>query len=239
MTPRKSLEDLLAEYTEDLLADWRIRLSEDVTVLEEDQRSHLMAMLALVRRLKAVHWEPPKPGEDFLKSLDGRIREEVAQQLAPGLQAVSMPASVPAEAPPAAPRVPLLRRILLGAGWRVVAAGLLVLLLALQVQLYLEIRRLEAQNRDLAARMERLGRVGGAGQPGQLREQQTASEKIAQLPGSPSVDDLVMAFELRLRIEQRVRELEKEAETKRGRDRQVADAVVRELRTLLQARQKP
>ena len=249
MTPRKSLEDIVAEYTEDLVAERRPRLSEDIAALDEDERSQLTGVLALVRRLKATHREAPPPREEFVQRLDRFVREEIARLSPPGSEA----AGSPEVSRPAAEGRSILDRIL-GAGrdliaaltllegrarWRLVGVALLVLVLGLQVQLYLHVRRLEQQNRVLVAQLERFSGSGSLVPLALPRGQQTTREKGLGTPGSPSLDDLFAGVELRVRIEQRVRELEKEAATKTGRDRQVAESVVRELRAILQPSQGP
>ena len=83
MTPKKSLEDILAEYAEDLVAERKPRLAEDVAALNEEERLQLTVMLALVRRLKAAHREAPPPREEFIARLDDLVREEIARQIAP------------------------------------------------------------------------------------------------------------------------------------------------------------
>ena len=249
MTPRKSLEDIVAEYTEDLVAERRPRLSEDIAALDEGERAQLTGMLALVRHLKAAHREAPPPREEFVHHLDAFVREEIARHSPPASEA----AGSPEESRPAAEGRSILERIL-GAGrdliealtrpegrarWRLVGVALLVLVLGLQVQLYLHLRRLEQQNRVLVAQLERFSGSGSLVPLALPRDQQTTREKGPGTPESPSLDDLFAGVELRVRVEQRIRELEKEAATKTGRDRQVAENVVRELRAILRPTQNP
>jgi hypothetical protein len=249
VTPKKSLEDIVAEYTEDLVAERRPRLAEDFATLNEDERSQLIAMLPIVRELKAAHREAQPPREEFIQRLDAFVRQEVARQspLAPEA------ATSPDESHSAAERRSHLERIL-GAGrdliqaltlpevkarWRFAGVALLVLVLGLQVQLYLHVRRLEQQNKVLVAQLEQLSRSGSLAPLALPRDQQTTRQKGPRTPGSLSWDDLLTGVELRVRVEQRIGELEKEAATKTGRDREVAENLVRELRALLRPLPKP
>ena len=249
MTPKKSLEDILAEYTEDLMAERKPRLAEDIAALDENERSQLTGILALVRRLKAAHREAPQPREEFVHHLNAFVREEIARRSPPAPEAVGSPE----ESRPAAESRSILERIL-GAGrdliealtlpegrarWRLVGVALLILVLGLQVQLYLHVRRLEQQNRVLVAQLERFSGSGSLVPLALPRDQQTTREKGPGTPGSPSLDDLFAGVELRVRLEHRIRELVKEAATKTGRDRQAAESVVRELRAILRPTQNP
>jgi hypothetical protein len=249
VTVKKSLEDILAEYTEDLMAERKPRLAEDIAALDENEREQLGLILALVRRLKAAHREAPQPREVFVHHLDAFVREEVARHSPPASEA----AGSPEESRPAAEGRSILERIL-GTGrdliealtlpegrarWRLAGVALLVLVLGLQVQLYLHVRRLEQQNRVLVAQLERFSGSGSLIPLALPRGQQATREKEAGTPGSLSWDDLFTGVELRVRVEQRIRELEKEAATKTGRDRQVAENLVRELRAILRPTQNP
>jgi hypothetical protein len=243
------LEDIVAEYTEDLMAERRPRLAEDIAALDESERTQLSAMLAMVRQLKAAHREAPPPREDFVEGLDAFVREEVARHSPPA----SETARSPDESRSAAEGRSILERILEAgrhliealtlpegrARWRLVGVALLVLVLGLQVQLYLHVRRLEQQNRVLVAQLERFSGSGSLVPLALPRGQQTTREKGPGTPGSPSLDDLFAGVELRVRVEQRIRELEKEAATKTGRDRENAQGVVRELRAILRPTQNP
>lgn len=253
VTAKKSLKDLLAEYSDDLLAERRPRLSEDAAVLDDDERADLMAMLALVRRLKAAHREIPAPREEFLHRLDTFVREETARQVAPESQEAQPLPSSPKEVRSGSTAAPFPRRILqkaeellggvpapgVAGGWRFVGVAALVLVLGLQVQLYLQVRRLERQNQALVARLEQVGPLGGMIPLGLPRDRQPAQDKEATTPGPSSLDDLLTSVELRARIQQRIQQLEREAESKTGGDRQLAEAVLRELRALLRPAQKP
>jgi hypothetical protein len=249
VTPKKSLEDILSEYTEDLMADRQPRLAEEITALDESDREQLSVMLTIVRQLKAAHHKPPPPREEFVERLDAFVRQEIARQSSPTSEAAGSPQVLR----PAAEGRSIVERIL-GAGrdliealtlpdgrsrWRLVGAALLVLVLGLQVQLYLHVRRLEQQNRVLVAQLERFNDSGSLVPLALPRGQQATREKEAGTPGSLSWDDLFTGVELRVRVEQRIRELEKEATTKTGRDRQVAEALLRELRGLLRPPQNP
>jgi len=241
VTPKKSLEDIVAEYTEDLVADRIPRLAEDIAALDENEREQLSAMLALVRRLKAAHREAPPPREEFVHHLDAFVREEIARHSPPASEAAGSPEGRS-----------ILERIL-GAGrhliepltlpesrarWRLAGVALLVLVLGLQVQLYLHVRRLEQQNRVLVAQVELFSGSGSLVPLALPRHQQTSREKG---PGasSPSLDDLFAGVELRVRLEHRIQELQKEAATKTGRDRQITEALLRELRALIPPSPKP
>jgi hypothetical protein len=253
VTPKKSLEDIVAEYTEDLMANRRPRLSEDIAALDESEREQLGAMLALMRRLKAAHREAPPPREEFVQHLDRFVREEIGRQSLQISEAAEDAARPLEEFRSAGKGRSLLDRILAtakrlvgastfqesGARWRLVAAAALMLLLGLQVLLYLHIRRLEQQNQVLAARLEQV-RPSGSFFTLQLpRNAQAGRGKEIATPGPPYLDTLVEGLELRMRIEHRIRELEREAATKTGRDRELAESALRELRAILQPTQNP
>lgn len=249
MTLKKSLEDILAEYTENLMAERRPQLAEDIAALDEDERSQLTGMLALVRRLKAAHREAPPPREEFVHHLDAFVREEVAWRSKPAPEAAGSPEA----SRPAADGRSIVERIL-GAGrdliealtlpevrprWRLAGVALLVLVLGLQVQLYLHVRRLEQQNRVLVAQLERFRGSGSLVPMALPRDQQISRERGPGTPGSLSPDELFAGVEVRVRVEQRIRELEKEVATKTGSDRQNAEALLKELRAILQPSQRP
>ena len=253
MTPKKSLEDILAEYTEDLMAERKPRLVEDIGALDEGERKQLSAMLPIVRQLKAAHREPPPPREEFIQQLDAFMREEVARQVATesqiGQPHLASPGEIRAASDPLPHHGSLLdrgRKVFrsvavpgLGVRWRFVGVAILVLVLGLQVQLYLQVRRLERQNQALVARLEQLGPSGSLVPLALPRGLQGIREKEVGTPGSLSWDDLFTGVELRVRVDQRIRELEKEAANKTGRDRQEADALLKELRALLRPSPKP
>jgi hypothetical protein len=206
-----------------------------------------MAMLPIVRKLKAAHREAQPPREEFIRQLDAFVRQEVAWQSRPAPETDRSPD----ESRSAAEGRSILDRIL-GAGrdliealtlpdsrarWRLAGVGLLVLVLGLQIQLYLHVRRLEQQNKVLVAQLEQLSRSGSLAPLALPRDQQTTRQKGPRTPGSLSWDDLLTGVELRVRVEQRIGKLEKEAATKAGRDRQTAETVLRELRALLRPAQ--
>lgn len=253
MTPKKPLEDILAEYTEDLLADRKPRLAEDAATLNEEDRADLPGLLALVRRLKAVHREAPPPREAFLQRLDTFVHGEVAAKITHDPQAAQSRVSLRDEigAGATGERVPgrlkeAWRRLFggmaspgVGVLWRYAAGAVVVLVLAMQVQLYLQVRRLEEENRALVARLERMSPSGSLIPLGLPREPQAGVTKGAEKGSGPSIDDLLIGVELRGRIEQRIGELEKEAVTKTGKDRQDTEVLLRELRALLESSSRP
>ena len=120
--------------------------------------------------------------------------------------------------------------------WRYAAAAVLLIVLAVQVQLYLQVRRLGQENRALVARLEQVTPSGSLAPLGLPR---AGVRKGTEKASGPSIDDLLIGIELRMRIEQRIGELEKEAETKAGRDRQNTEVLLRELRALLQPPSRP
>ena len=253
VTPQKSLEDMLAEYTEDLMAERRTRIPEDLAAMDEAERAQLVAMLALVRQLKAGHREAPAPSESFLHRLDSLVREEVAKQVAPVSRPVRDHTSAAGDFRSAAGRslltAPILQRSRRffealrgstgGVGWRSVGAAIAMVLLGLQVLLYLQVRQLEQQNQALVARLGPHSPPVSLVPLGLPQGERTIAGKEAPTPKTLSGDDLIAGVELRVRIEQRIAELEKELETTTGRDRQIAEALLRELRGLLRSSQKP
>ena len=250
MTPKKPLEDVLAEYTEDLLADRKPRLAEDAAALNEEDRADLPGLLALVRRLKAVHREAPPPREAFLRHLDTFVQREVAAKITHDPQAAQSHVSSRDEIGAGAIGERLHGRLgeawrrlfggiaSSGAGilWRYAAAAGLVIVLAMQVQLYLQVRRLGQENRALVARLEQ---VTPSGSLAPLSLPRAGVRKGTEKASGPSIDDLLLGIELRMRIAQRIGELEKEAETKAGRDRQNTEILLRELRALLESSSRP
>ena len=221
------------------MAERRPRLAEDIAALDEDERLQLVELLALVRGLKAAHRETPAPGGAFLQRLDGFVRKEVAQQGSPASRAHPSAAGdfrSDAVRRPGLDRIlqksrsvfDTLRDFLGGVRWRFIVGAVVVFLLGFQVLLYLQVRQLEEQNQDLVARLERFSPSGSLIPLGLPRKQG------AETPAAKSLDDVFAGLELRVRIEQRIGELEKEVETKTGRDRRDAEALLRELRALLQ-----
>jgi hypothetical protein len=210
-------------------------------------------MLALVRHLKAAHREAPPPREEFVQRLDAFVREEVARQVAAESQVgqphLTSPGAIRAASDPLPRDDSLLERGRslfrgvavpgFGVRWGFVGVAALVLVLGLQVLLYVQVGRLERQNQALVARLGQLGPSGSFVPLALPRGLQGIREKEVGTPGLLSWDDLFTGVELRVRVEQRIRELEKEAATKTGRDRQVAEGVVRELRAILRPTQNP
>ncbi len=69
MPPRKSVADILMDYTEALIADQRPEIAEDVAALDSQEQEELRPLLAAVRSLKAVYHEVPDPGSELLRKL--------------------------------------------------------------------------------------------------------------------------------------------------------------------------
>ena len=253
MTRKKSLEDILADYTEDLMAERRPRLAEDIAAQDEEERSQLMAMLPLVRDLKAAHREAPPLRGEFVQRLDAFVSEEITRQGSPASHEARALASPGGDFRSIATRRPLLDRILqmsrssleairdpaAGIRWRFLGAAVVVLLLGLQVVLYMQVRRLEQQNQALVAQLGQLTTSGSLIPLGLPRDQAARQERGGGTEAPKSLEDLFAGVELRVRIEHRIGELEKEIETKTGRDRQNTEALLRELRTLLRPTPKP
>ncbi len=235
------------------MAERRTRISKDIAAMDEDERSQLVALLALVRHLKARHRETPAPSDSFLHRLDSLVREEVAKQVAPVSRPVRDHTSAAGDFRSVAGRslvtAPILRmsrrfcEVLRGStggvGWRSVGAAIVMVLLGLQVLLYLQVRQLEQQNQALVARLGPHSPPVSLVPLGLPQGERTSAGKEAPKPEARSIEDLVAGAELRVRIEQRIAELEKEVETTTGRDRQIAEALLRELRGLLRPSQKP
>jgi len=252
VTPKKPLEDILAEYTEDLLADRKPRLAAAAALNEED-RADLPGLLALVRRLKAVHREAPPPRDAFLQHLDTFVQGQVAAKITHQPQAAQSQVSPRDEIEAGATGEPLRgrlgeawRRLFggmaspgVGVPWRYAAGAVVVLVLAMQVQLYLQVRRLEQENRALVARLEQVSPSGSLIPLGLPREPGAGVRKGTEKASGPSLDDLLIGVELRLKLEQRIGELEKEAGRKTGKDRQDTEVLLRELRALLQPPSRP
>lgn len=70
-------------------------------------------------------------------------------------------------------------------------------------------------------------------------DQEAPREKEAPTSRPPSLDPLFASIELRVRIEQRIGELEREAASRTGRERQISENLIRELRALLRPPPKP
>ena len=250
MTKKRSLEDILAQYTEDIVAERRPRIAEDIAALDENERSQLMALLPIVRRLKATHCEVPLPREEFVQHLEALVRDEIAKQSPAASQA--LPSATGGYRPIVAKRPALdavlelgrafflaLRGPSSGMCWRVVGATVAVILVGLQVLLYLQVRQLEQQNQALVARLEPQSPSASLVPLGLPQGKPSVTGRETREPVASSIDDLVAGLELRVRIEHRIAELEKELETKTGEDRQIAEALLSELRGLLRSSQKP
>lgn len=200
MTRDKTPEDILGAYTDDLLADRRPRLQEDLATSGEAERADLVQLTALVRQVKAAHGEPPPPTEDFLARLDGAVAFEIAARgthqtpIVPGGR--SFLATV--------------TEYLCGWRWQLAGCAVVAVLLVLQIQVVMQVRALQAENRALSARLERLA----------------APDRMVPLT-------LPADIGLRLRIEQRIEELEKERSATTGAERRAVERAIQELRALV------
>jgi hypothetical protein len=203
-------EDLLGKYTDDLLTDRRPRLQDDLASLAGPDRADVVRLAVLVRRLKAVHTETPVPNEDFLARLDTTVAAEVTAR---GSAHATGPRTATRPQPGHRPRWVLLDGIaqfVVGWRWQLAACAVVVALLLLQVQVVMQVRRLQQENRDLRARLERL------------------------IPPEAMVPTgLPAEIDLRLRIEQRIDALEKERTVKTGEERQSVEGALQELRALV------
>jgi hypothetical protein len=248
MTERKAIEDVLAQYTEDLLAERRPRLDTLTADLSDEEREQLMPLLAVVRRLKEAHHDAPSPSEDFLRRLDQHVWDEIVR--------VAPDASRPAERPDAArvhggdgePRLTLGRRIRnggrailnalrlaeAGGRWRLATVTLLALVCAVQIQMYRQIHQLEDRNNALARQLEQLSPAKMSPLSLPRREDLTPGEKAGVPPKDAAIEELLARLEFRRKVERRVQDLEQDLGTKTGEDHRTTEILLRELRALLQ-----
>ncbi len=217
VTPPKSPEEILADYTEDLMAERPPRLTADVALLDEASRREVLRLAALVRAVKAAKAEEPNPSAEFLARLDARVTAEVAQLSAGDVGAPGRPAATaPGEQAKPSPPHPLhpWREVLLGffTAWRWQLVGCAVAgILLLQGHLILKVKGLQEENRNLLLRVERLA----------------TPDRMVPLA-------LPTEIGLRLRIDQRIEELEKERASKTGEERRAVERAMQELRVLLE-----
>jgi hypothetical protein len=211
---KKTAEDLLGEYTDDLLADRRPRLQEALAALDDADRSDVERLADLVRQLKTAHTEAPTPSEEFLSRLEAAVATEIAAR---GSAQAPAPHIPPCARPVrAAGRRPLgvVAEFLIGWRWPLAGCATVAVLLMFQVQVAIQVQRLQRENRDLSTRLERL----------------TTPERMVPL-GVP------VEIGLRLRIEERIEELEKELAGKTGEARRSVERAIQELKALLRSTQ--
>jgi hypothetical protein len=235
-------EHLLATYTEDLLADRRPRLPGGLAALAEAERRQILGALTLLRRLKGAHTEVPRPSEEFLQRLDARVRQEIENRLAEAACAGHQQTVSPQEGGVATSRPAAAYRRALAflfpataAGrWRFAGIAVLGVVLALQVQLSLHVRRLESQNQALVSRLTQAMES--------RRVQPLSLDRLSEGPdhaqsgglaGQAPVDDLLRSVEFRRKAERRIRELQEAVATKSGTERKTAEMLLRELQELL------
>lgn len=215
MTPPKSPEEILADYTEDLLAERPPRLAADVAQLDENNRREVMRLAALVRAVKAAKAETPNPSPEFLAHLDAQVIAEIDQWSVKERADLTRLAAAPAPRQPARYASRPWRDILLGFflpwRWQLLGCAVAVILL-LQGHLFLRVKSLQEENQGLRHRLGRL----------------SASERLIPL-------SLPTEIGLRLHIERRIQELEKERASKTGAERRSLERAVQELQALLQA----
>jgi hypothetical protein len=210
VTRDKTPEDLLGKYTDDLLTDRRPRLQDDLVSLEGPDRADVVRLAALVRRLKAAHTEAPVPSEDFVARLDTTVAAEVAARgsaHAPEARTATRPQR---SHRPGRVLLGKIAEFVVGWRWQLAACAAVAALLLLQVQVVMQVRRLQQENRNLSARVERL-----------------------ITPEHMVPTGLPVEIVLRLRIEQRIDELEKERTVKTGEERQSVERALQELRALV------
>jgi hypothetical protein len=242
----EAVNDLLAQLTEDLLADRRTSAVEALTALNEDERKQLLDQLTVARRLKAVYQEEPPASEAFLHRLDTRVRQEIENQLSPDAgheKEIAATASGvgPFRPPPAHGFAAWGRGVLAllvpstsTGRWRLAGVAALGVLLALQVQLYFHVRQLESQNQNLVSRLERAAeldrmRALSLGLPHGATDQ--AQREVPQ--GRSSAEILLQSVEIQRRIERRIQALQEDVKTKTGMEREKAQTLLRELEDLL------
>lgn len=238
----ESQEHLLATYTDDLLADRRPRLPGDVAYLDEAERLRLLSELTLVRRLKGAHAEVPRPSEEFLQRLDAHVRKEIESRVTAAACAGHQQAALPREGGVTAWRLTAAYRRAVAflfpataAGrWRVAGIAVLGVVLALQAQLYLQVRRLEHQNQALVSQLAQATESGRV-RPLSL-DRPTEGAGLMQSGGTARrapVDELLQSIEFHRKAERRVRELQEAIATKSGTERETAAMLLRELQELL------
>lgn len=233
MTAPKSPEEILADYTEDLVADRPPRLTEDVAALDEASRLEVLRLAALVRAVKAARSEAPAPSPEFLSRLDARLTAEIDQlsgkeAAAPGRLAT--PTGPDERSRPLRPW----RDVVLGFAsawrWQLVGCAAAAILL-LQGQLFLKVRGLQEENRNLLQRLERLApleRMVPMRLPLEEGKGPAGTERLTGERAGPS---------LRALIEQRIKDLETESAATTGEDRKAIARAIQELRQLLQVPQ--
>ena len=240
------MEDRLARYTEDLLAERRPDLEALTAGLDEEEREQFLAALAVVRRLKAAHRDAPPPSEGFLRSLDAHVREEIAR-VAPAMSGIPAHAdAIPAHGSVAGPPrtvhrlretgAALLRALTPRAAvgrWRLATVAVVVLACVVQLQVVRQVRRLEEETRALHQRLEQLGAapMSPLRLPG--RGELSSGEPGGETRRGATIDALLAGLEFRRKVEQRVQALQRELATKTGDDRRITAALLDELRTLL------
>lgn len=240
------MEDRLARYTEDLLAERRPDLEALTAGLGDEKREQLLAALVVVRRLKAAHRDAPPPPEGFLRSLDAHVREEIAR-VAPAMSGIPAHAdAIPAHGSVAGPPRTVHRLCEAGGAlvraltprsavgrWRLATVTVVALACVVQIQVFRQVRRLEDQTHALRQRLEQLGaapmfplRLPGRGEL-------SSGEPGGETRRSATIDALLAGLEFRRKVEQRVQALQRELATKTGDDRRIVAALLDELRMLL------
>jgi hypothetical protein len=211
---KKTAEDLLGEYTDDLLADRRPRLREELAALDDADRADVTRLADLVRQVKAAHTETPPPSAEFLSRLEATVATEIAAR---GAAQAPAPYTPPRARPGReAGRRPLdvVAEFLIGWRWPLAGCAVVAVLLMFQVQVAVQVQRLQRENRDLSTRLERLA----------------APERMVPL-------GLPVEIGLRLRIEERIEELDKELAGKTGEARRPVERAIQELKALLRSPQ--
>jgi hypothetical protein len=80
MPPRKSVADILIDYTEALMADQRPEIAKDVAALDSQEQEELRPLLTAVRSLKAAYHEVPDPGAELLQKILARGSDLVSSE---------------------------------------------------------------------------------------------------------------------------------------------------------------